>query len=235
MRSCIFVAAGDISERYFDALMQLDPKPFVFAIDGGYAFLKKKGVNPDIAIGDFDSLGFVPEEPETEVFPVRKDKPDTMLAIDRAKELMFDVAYVLGGFGGDRLDHTYSNIQQLFYALPALRLFFLDEKALVFALGNETLELSDGEMRISSGMGAYPSDSFFMPEQVLRVNKPSEAYLSLFTQELAVVDLEGTAYNGCNIRLTGGFPLGVSNEMTEERCTVNVRGHVIVMLCGKRN
>lgn len=235
MKPCIFVAAGDISEEYFKALTGTGPRPFIFGIDGGYRFLKEKGVKPDIVIGDFDSLGFVPDDPDTEVFPVRKDKPDTMLAIDRAKELMFDTAFVLGAFGGKRLDHTISNLQQLFYGLPALRIVYLDDSTVSFALTNETAEISDRKIRFFDNGDPGGKPSFTMPEAVTRLIRPSDCYLSIFTQSRAKVDLDGTAYDGTGIELTGAFPLGVSNEMAAGTNTIAVRGEVTVMLCRKDN
>jgi thiamine pyrophosphokinase len=233
MKPCIFVAAGDISGNYLKALMQMNPLPFIFAIDGGYGYLKKNGIKPDIAIGDFDSLGFIPDDPGTLVFPVRKDKPDTMLAIDRAKELKFDTAFVLGAFGGKRLDHTISKLQQLFYALPELRVVYLDDATAAFALADETALISDDALSISGRAEDKNDTRFTMPKAVLKLLKPTGCYLSIFTQSSAVADLCGTAYDGEDIGLTCSFPLGVSNEVMACGSTVSVRGEVIVMLSKK--
>ena len=45
----------------------------VIAADGGYASLEAAGIVPDIAVGDFDSLGFVPAGVEVLRHPPEKD------------------------------------------------------------------------------------------------------------------------------------------------------------------
>ena len=93
----------DFSQRSFDG---------VVAVDRGYAKLASWGIVPDVALGDFDSLGFVPRAPRVETFPAAKDESDMELACslalaDGACEL------VLYGCLSRRLDHTLANIQLL--------------------------------------------------------------------------------------------------------------------------
>ena len=54
---------------------------FVIAADEGYALLASRGVVPDLTVGDFDSLGFVPQTTEIVRHPVRKDDTDMLLAV----------------------------------------------------------------------------------------------------------------------------------------------------------
>ena len=74
MKKCvIFCAAG------FSGLLEPLADAFVIAADGGLQHTKKLGVAPDVILGDFDSLGYVPEG--ANVFPVEKDDTDAMLAV----------------------------------------------------------------------------------------------------------------------------------------------------------
>ena len=86
----------------------------VIAADGGYASLEAAGIVPDIAVGDFDSLGFVPAGVEVLRHPPEKDDTDMMLAICKGLELGYSRFLIYGGLGG-RFDHSMANIQSLCY------------------------------------------------------------------------------------------------------------------------
>ena len=76
----IFCAAG------FDALAApLEKDDYIVAADGGLEHTRKLGIQPDEILGDFDSLGYIPED--SRVFPVEKDDTDAMLAARRGLEL----------------------------------------------------------------------------------------------------------------------------------------------------
>ena len=56
----------------------------VIACDKGVLNCEKLGVRPDKIIGDFDSLGFVPDGENVTVLPVRKDETDVGFALRTA-------------------------------------------------------------------------------------------------------------------------------------------------------
>ena len=76
----------------------------VIAADGGLRHLEAQGLTADLIVGDFDSLGRVPEGDNILRHPVEKD--DT--GLDRG----YRIFVLYGGLGG-RLDHTYANLQVL--------------------------------------------------------------------------------------------------------------------------
>ncbi|HIS66737.1 MAG TPA: thiamine diphosphokinase, partial [Candidatus Scatomorpha merdipullorum] len=82
MKSCYIVGAADFAPARFAPA----PGDFVIAADAGILHLERLGAKPDLVLGDFDSLGRVPDYPDTEVSPVRKDDTDSMLAARRAVE-----------------------------------------------------------------------------------------------------------------------------------------------------
>ena len=84
----------------------------VIAVDGGFASLAVLGRVPDLAMGDFDSLGYVPEGVEALAFPAEKDASDMELALEEAFSRGADAVEVYGALGG-RLDHTLANLQLL--------------------------------------------------------------------------------------------------------------------------
>lgn len=87
---CHIVAAADFDPRYF-APRKGD---FIIAADAGLLHLKKLKISPDLVLGDFDSVGFVPAEGRVERIPVKKDFTDSHYALMRAKELGFDTVFI---------------------------------------------------------------------------------------------------------------------------------------------
>lgn len=109
MRTCALVGATDFNEPDFLWRRERGSFDAVYAVDGGFAWLERAGVVPDLAVGDFDSLGFVPQGVPVERHPPMKDASDMELALERAWEGGFRRVFVYGGIGG-RLDHTLANL-----------------------------------------------------------------------------------------------------------------------------
>ena len=110
MATCALVASCDFNSEHFSKSDASGAFDGVYAVDGGYAFLKAIGRERDVAIGDFDSLGYVPQSQRLYQFPTHKDKSDLELAFDQLRLDGFDEAVVYGAIGG-RLDHTIANLQ----------------------------------------------------------------------------------------------------------------------------
>lgn len=106
------VAAADFNRGDFLGRYAAGEFDCVLAVDGGYAHLKEAGVDPDVALGDFDSLGFVPDHAWVVEHPPMKDKSDLELALDFAMERGACALRVYGCLGG-RLDHTLAALQAL--------------------------------------------------------------------------------------------------------------------------
>lgn len=110
MSTCALVAASDFNAKHFKAAYDAGRFDAVFAVDAGFAHLEAIGCVPDMAIGDFDSLGFTPKCRRVIQLPVEKDKSDLEAAMDRAKTRRYDEVVIYGALGG-RLDHTVANMQ----------------------------------------------------------------------------------------------------------------------------
>ena len=101
MGKCIIFCAAE-----FDGLAQpIGPEDFVIAADGGLRHTQKWNITPNEIIGDFDSLGFVPEGGN--VFPVEKDDTDAMLAVRRGLSLGYREFILYGSLDGPRLDFFF--------------------------------------------------------------------------------------------------------------------------------
>ena len=106
--ACVIVGAGELE----DAVIRRREGDLVIAADGGLKYLERAGIAPDIALGDFDSLGYRPNLPEVIYHPPEKDDTDTMLAVREGFARGFDTFVIYAGLGG-RLDHTVANLQTL--------------------------------------------------------------------------------------------------------------------------
>ena len=75
--TCYIVGAGS-----FDGMTVLpQPGDLVIAADGGYTYLKELGIEPDVLLGDFDSLSLVPEHEHLVRHSPIKDDTDMALAV----------------------------------------------------------------------------------------------------------------------------------------------------------
>ncbi len=92
--------------------IQTDGK-IVICCDGAYNWVKEAKIRIDVCLGDFDSLGYVPEG--AEVYPVEKNMTDGELALHRLKERGVSDVEIYGG-SGKREDHFFGNVGLLVLA-----------------------------------------------------------------------------------------------------------------------
>lgn len=84
----------------------------VIAADRGLYYLERRGIRPDLIVGDFDSLGRTPEGENVLRHPVEKDDTDMLLAVKEGLARGLKTFVLYGGLGG-RPDHAYANLQTL--------------------------------------------------------------------------------------------------------------------------
>lgn len=204
MKSCVIFCAGG-----FDGLAEpIKNEDYVIAADGGLVHTEKAGLTPDLVLGDFDSLGFVPEQAER--FPVEKDDTDSMLAVRRGLELGFRRFVLYGSLDGDRLDHTVANFQTLQY--------LADRGAQGYLVGSSHIVtvVKNGTIRFSAD---------------------AEGILSVFCMgaDATGVNLTGLKYPLENGTITPGFPLGVSNRFVGQAAAVSVTEGSLLVIYDRRN
>lgn len=200
MKTCIIFGAG-----VYDAQQPATTEGcLVIAADGGYAKCRALGVAPDLVIGDFDSLGFAPQEGSVVKLPVEKDVTDLDAAAGLALERGCTEIRIYGGMGG-RPDHTMAN-----YALLA-RLSKQGVRAYLYGEGYAVAAVTDGSLTLTGGAGET---------------------ISVFAWSDAAegVTLRGLQYPLEDAVLTNTFALGVSNSFAAETAEVSVkRGTLLVM------
>ena len=102
----------------------LDDAELVIAADGGAGSLDRLGRQPDVLVGDLDSVApllvarLAAAGTSVERHPADKEASDTELAVEMALGAGGDAVVMLGAVGGERLDHELANL--LLLADPAL-------------------------------------------------------------------------------------------------------------------
>lgn len=205
MKSCWIFSGAPVKDDY----RIIPPNDaYLIAADSGYSILKRIGITPDLVLGDFDSLNeAVSENCEILSVSAEKDDTDTMLAVKTALSKGYDDITIVGSIGG-RLDHTFANIQTL--------AFILDNGKTGRLVGEyDTVELLN--------CGKYT------------FQRQENMYFSIFAySKSAIVTIKGTKYNLTDYCLTNTFPLGVSNEIIDDNCTVQVNdGQILVIFSNK--
>ena len=178
---------------------------YVIAADRGYDSLMAYGVVPDLAVGDFDSLGYQPDHPNVIQLPVEKDDTDMVFALRKGLELGYRRFLVLGGVGG-RLEHTLANLQLLDWLTGQGGQGFLA-----------------GEKTVATAIRGPASLTF--PAAM-------SGYLSAFCNSGTAegVTLENLKFPLEHSTLTSSFPLGVSNQFLGQSARVSVEKGSLLLI-----
>lgn len=140
-KTCYIFAAGDFEGNFY-------PKDddLIIAADAGYHHLEMLGIMPDILLGDFDTIGTIPECSETITFPTEKDYTDTELAFMEGIKRGYNTFKIFGAIGGKRLEHTLGNLSlAASYAKKGYDILLSDGKSNVKAIYNSSYEFSGTE------------------------------------------------------------------------------------------
>lgn len=183
MARAIIVCGGDYAPTLLPERL---PGDLLIAADSGYEYLRTAGIRPDVAVGDWDSLGYRPTECETVTLAVRKDDTDFAACGKYAAERGYREMVFLGALGGKRFSHSLANVQLLgWLSEQGIHARILDVFCTIEALG--------------------AGESISFPEG-------TEGSLSVFSlTEQTVVTLRGLWYTGEKLELSSHYPLGVSN------------------------
>jgi len=195
---CIMMCAGE----YHPMEIEIRQDDFVVAVDGGLAYLQEEGIEPDLLLGDFDSLedtGCGGKKLSETIaryramgpdhflqLPVVKDDTDTMAAARLGLEKGYREFLIYGAMGG-RPDHLMANIQTMVFILhKGGQAWMLDRETRMTVIG-------PGEFRL-------PADF--------------EGTVSLFALDscLENVTIRGMKYEVEGATVRNDYPVGCSNE-----------------------
>ncbi len=194
------------SAEYHADRAPLREDAYIIALDGGYAHLTKREIIPDAVIGDFDSLGYVPELEGVTVLPRVKDDTDSFWAAKQALWQGFRRFYLAGCAGGERPEHTVANISLMLY----------------LSRHGVSEVLMEGERQMYRVVSA-PCRVSFEGER----GNFSVFSLSDYTYGLSLCGFE---YETDRITLCSDIPLGVSNSFAGDVCTLEAeRGDLLLI------
>jgi thiamine pyrophosphokinase len=211
----VLVCSGDPSP--VDARW-LDGAELVVAVDGGAAWLSSIGQQPELLIGDLDSVdaelirrleaASVTVEPHA----TEKDSSDLELAVASALRRGADEIVVLGAFGGERLDHEIANV-----------LLLAGERQGGSATGMRLVRggtavrvlRGDGELSIEASIGSLVT------------------LLSL-GQVAKGITTTGLRYPLRDETLHLGSSRGLSNEVSEAQASVRLRHGALLIIEAER-
>ncbi len=204
MARCVIFGAAE-----FDSLLlPIEKDDLTIAADGGIAHLSKLGIAPDVILGDFDSLGYVPQG--AQVFPVEKDDTDVMLAIRHGLGAGFREFLIYGGMEGKRLDHTVANLQALaFLRAEGVRGYLIGREQVATVIKNETAVF----------------------------DAHATGILSVFClgKDASGVTIRGLQYALENGPLSADFPLGVSNHFVGTEAGITVENGKLLLMWERQN
>ncbi len=181
-----------------------DPYDLLIAADKGLLPLRDLGILPDVIIGDFDSLGYVPHEESAELvtLPCVKDDTDMAAACRIAWERGCRHLRLYGG-SGSRPDHFLANLQLM--ALYSS----MDGCISLVAPAFTVYALTGGTGSASLTLGCKPGTTF-------SVFSHSDTAESVFiTGDVKYAAEDAVLHNS--------VALGVSNEMTGETAQISVK------------
>ncbi len=204
MKSCIIFCAGG-----FDGLIQpVKDTDYILAADGGLAHVQSLGLTPNGILGDFDSLGYIPES--AKVFPVEKDDTDAMLAVRHGLAQGYNQFLLYGSLDGPRLDHTVANFQTL--------QFLADHGATGYLIGIDSI-------------------ATVIKNESIHFRADARGVISVFClgADAKGVTLSGLKYPLNDGTLSAGFPLGVSNRFTGKDADISVIDGSLLVLWGRNN
>lgn len=202
MSICWIIGAGECKKLEFEK----KDGDLIIAADGGCAYLEKAGIKPDIIIGDFDSLGSVPEgDAVIRLNPV-KDITDMNAAVDEGIKRGYTEFHLYGACGG-RIDHTLANIQLVAQLSQKRIRAFIHDEMIITAVSNGSLNF----------------------------NSSCKGYISVFshTDKCSGVYIKGLKYTLENAEIYNSFPLGVSNEFigTESEIIIKNGTAIVIYSC----
>ncbi len=202
---CYIVGAGE----NFGLDFVLNPEDLVIAADGGLQALRQAKIRPHVVIGDFDSLGKIPEGDEVITLPTVKDVTDTWAAVELGKSRGYRRFFLYGCTGG-RFEHTLANLQTIAH---------VTEQNMECRMFGKTQVITG----LSGGTCTF--------------DEHHQGYLSVFSHSdrCTGVTMKGLKYQLEDAELTNRFPLGVSNEFLGIESTVTVRQGVAILVYDRKN
>ena len=200
MKRCVIFGAGE----YDGAVPPADADLYI-AADAGLEAMCEKGIAPDLAIGDFDSLKTgLPEGMPAVRLPTHKDVTDLDAAVAEGIARGCDTFYLYGVLGG-RPDHSFANLSLI------ARLSQEGKQGWMFGAGYRITAIRNGALTLPPQKGGAVS-------------------VFSFTDKSEGVTIRGLEYGLEDAELTSTFALGVSNAFTGAPAEIGVKNGILLIM-----
>jgi thiamine pyrophosphokinase len=205
---CTIIAHGslDVGETARKECIDAD---FIICADGGGKFAYEQGIIPDYLIGDFDSISqeilffFMENGVDIIRYPKDKDYTDTEICVNKALELGCIEICIIAGIGS-RIDHSLGNIGLLHLAGEKGAKAYIVSK-------NSTIHLCKDYIQLSGKIGDTVS--------IIPLLGNAKGLKS-----------SGLKFELNNLNIEFGKPIGISNEMTDNKCCIEIaNGEILVI------
>ena len=210
---CIVICAGDLTLGE----IPVGEEDLVIAVDGGLDYCAVLNVEPDLILGDFDSLSeeeYAAVEQLEQQIPERvirlqreKDETDGLAALQEGLKRGYTEFRIYAGTGG-RFDHTLANIQCLLYLKNrGASGYLVDGTGMMLVIKNEAVHF----------------------------RRNLKGTLSLFSmvEESKGVTIRGMKYELEHASVRNDFPLGISNEIVAEQAEISLQTGTLLVLYTK--
>ncbi len=199
---CVIIGGGDCTPELIES--SISENDYVICADSGYDMAVKANINPDLLIGDFDSITCFPQNVETITFPVEKDLTDCEAAYNEGVKRGFNNFLLLGGTGG-RFEHTFANISVMARASKEGNKFsIIDEKHIFYAITDSKLVIP------------------FSPNKQISV--------FAFGEKAYGVTEKGFHYLIEDYTLNPFLPMGISNDIVEDYGEISVEKGTLIII-----
>lgn len=193
---------------------------WVIAVDKGLMAAHALSLPVDMIVGDFDSVekdvlvsyknGLFGAIPKVISLQPEKDMTDTQVAIEQGMKLLSpEEEMVLLGATGTRMDHTLANINLLMIPL------YNHVKACILDKNNKIYLKKEGFSLLKSD--CYGSYISLLP----------------FSEKVAGLTLQGFKYLLHQYTLEQGSSIGVSNEIQDEKATIDFASGILLVMESK--
>ena len=215
MKVCILLN-GEIKDySIISKYIKNEKYDYIICADGGANHLYNMGIIPNYIIGDLDSIDkdvinyYKKQNVLFEKFPSKKNETDSELCILLAKKLGAEKIDLFATLGG-RIDHTLANINLLYYIR---------------------------EQKIVPRIISEKEDIYIAINESIQIKGKKEDIISIIPikGDVKGITLENLEYPLNDYNMKYFTPLGISNIMLSDECSVTVKEGSVLIIRNKVN
>ncbi|MBC8631044.1 thiamine diphosphokinase [[Eubacterium] tenue] len=213
MKACILLNGEVDNLNYIKDIIDNNDYRYIICADGGAKHLYKLNIVPNYIIGDLDSLEesiinyYKNKGVDFKKFPKRKDETDAQLCIHLAKDLKVSEIHLLGALGG-RIDHTIANINLMYYIK---------------------------ELGVNPIIKSKVEDIYMIDSEFINIMGKRGDIISIIPSkgDVSGVTLKNLEYPLENATIKYGNPIGISNVMKSNQCSIKVKNGCLIIVRNK--